>query len=747
MADVITRFKLETTQYDSKLRDSVKSMKDMVHMAELAGKDFKEFSDKAIESARALGEQATGATNAKEKVRELVKAYNEMADTYNLMSDTMKKSEGGKALAESLTTLQGRITEAKKELYNMGQTSGETGGILGKLKEKFVLNIDAMKLFSAGLTVGKKTLDVAKDAFFQSESNIDEWGRTVKSAEAAYDVFLNTLNSGNWANFFSNLSTAIQGARDLYDALDRLGSIKQNNQAAIAIVQQQIAQLRLAKQQGENVDDQLKAATSQLATLQKQSVYAGKKAGAQAVALTIANAYNTSEITPGKIGKKSLATVTNEIITQGQAAFDKYKKINDTLEARTLETRTTTTTNEHGITIQTQELYHNYEKLNKEERQQLALAKAITEGETRIQKGIGIYAQAVTEGTAAAREEFKGNRYALQGSGRSGGGGRGGGGGTKTVQTQEQLNSQQIQELTQEYLTASDERKAAIREEIKLLQDENKEIQRLRDEATGKIVRMNVGDVLPNNQGQIGQQLGNQFDKKIADSVMSTNLGIGRVDELTAMEDNLKRLTEAQKEFGGASSEVWQIYQQQIDAVEARIEGFKGGIKNIQQAANTVGTVVSAIGQAFNSIEDPAAKVMGTIAEAIAQVALGYGTATAQSASMGPWAWIAFAATATAQMIAMINSIHSATGFANGGIVPGNSLSGDNLSTANYGINSGELILNKAQQGNLASSLQGSGFSNLNLTATISGEQIRLALNNNSRRRGRGEYVTSNRIR
>jgi hypothetical protein len=40
----------------------------------------------------------------------------------------------------------------------------------------------------------------------------------------------------------------------------------------------------------------------------------------------------------------------------------------------------------------------------------------MTEGETRIQAGIGAFAQAVSEGTAAAREEFRGNRYALQGA-------------------------------------------------------------------------------------------------------------------------------------------------------------------------------------------------------------------------------------------------------------------------------------------------------------------------------------------
>jgi hypothetical protein len=74
------------------------------------------------------------------------------------------------------------------------------------------------------------------------------------------------------------------------------------------------------------------------------------------------------------------------------------------------------------------------------------------------------------------------------------------------------------------------------------------------------------------------------------------------------------------------------------------------------------------------------------------------------------------------------------------GFVPGN----DHKDGIPVMVSSGELILNKAQQGVLASQLQGSGLGNLNLSATISGEQIRLVLNNNGLRTGNGEYVQTN---
>ena len=134
-------------------------LREVIHQTELAGNDFKEFSSRAIESARALGQQATGATNAKDKVKELVSSYNEMAKTYNLMSDEMKKSEGGKALAASLEQLQQRIKDAKAEM-------NATPGILDNLASKFTVNIDAIKLFNVGLQAAEGA-ECGKRCFLQ----------------------------------------------------------------------------------------------------------------------------------------------------------------------------------------------------------------------------------------------------------------------------------------------------------------------------------------------------------------------------------------------------------------------------------------------------------------------------------------------------------------------------------------------------------------------------------------------------
>lgn len=166
-----------------------------------------------------------------------------------------------------------------------------------------------------------------------------------------------------------------------------------------------------------------------------------------------------------------------------------------------------------------------------------------------------------------------------------------------------------------------------------------------------------------------------------------------------------------------------------IEPIQIPVETVGKDVKAITKAARTTAEVVGSIGDAFNAIEDPAAKVMGTVMQAIASVALGYAQATVQATSMGPWAWVAFAATGLATMLSTISAIHSATGYAQGGIVKGNSYSGDNI----YGgpdamVNAGELVLTKAQQSTLASQLQEGGMRNMNLSGRIRGTDIILSV-------------------
>ena len=173
------------------------------------------------------------------------------------------------------------------------------------------------------------------------------------------------------------------------------------------------------------------------------------------------------------------------------------------------------------------------------------------------------------------------------------------------------------------------------------------------------------------------------------------------------------------------------------------VKKFISGGEEAKASWKDAARAVQSVGGALAGIEDPAMKVAGTIAQAIAEIALSFASALTKKESQagGVWGWIAAAAAGTATMIATIASIKSATRHAAGGIVPGNTPSGDLRPVL---LNSGELVLNRAQQGNLAEQLQDSRHAQDNAAMPyVTGEMIYLGLSNHLRRLGRGEIVTT----
>ena len=758
MADSILRLKVDSQEYDNKLKRAAEGIQRYAEGCRKAGGTLTQLDEGVEQFVKELGNMETVSNSARGKIGEMTKAFTELSVQYNKLTDEEKASPFGKALSESLNTLKGRIQEGKTELDDINKSLNGGGGLkdaLDQVAGKFGLNIDMVTKFGGVVGVTTTALKVAKDAFFQSESNIDEWGRTVKGAEGAYDIFLQTLNNGNWSNFFSNLSQAITGARDLYDAFDRLNSIKANNAVAIATTQAEIQQLRLLKQQGQDVDDKIKEATQRLSALQSQSASAGINAGRSQVTNTLRNGVNS--IGGAYINDATLNRVADNISKQGQAYFDYMKRRATALEKQGMVTKTQTINDSQGGTYERQYKVFDINALSKEQQKQYAIAKVVTERETEIQKGLTVWSQAVNEQASNAREQFRDNRYALQGSG--GGGGRSGGGSGKTEPTYaaDSIAAQQalVQQLTKQWSEAgADVRnqylQPLVEAEAKLKEMQNTmALQKAR--AEGKLNGVNLwqGDIDDITGGKRAQFAGTLPD--LSKSLQLDNLPLAPLQQLNAELARLKELLEL-----APTTEAYQAGLQAIADKEKEIANFKGidlskdaksTAKSFQEAAGAI----SQVGNALNSIEDPTAKILGIIAQAIASVAAGAGQAVAaKDTTSSGWAWIGAAAAITASMVAMISQIHSATGYAQGGIVDGRgggfvggtAYSGDNI--GNVRLDSGELVLNRAQQSNLANALQSNPMGRMQLSAVVTGEQIRLVLNNNGRRTGRGEYVTTN---
>lgn len=153
--------------------------------------------------------------------------------------------------------------------------------------------------------------------------------------------------------------------------------------------------------------------------------------------------------------------------------------------------------------------------------------------------------------------------------------------------------------------------------------------------------------------------------------------------------------------------------------------------QNLQDATDAVANLGSAFSALGEMQEDPALKVAGIVAQAIANIALGAGKAIAQAGDMGPWGWIAFGAAIMAQMAGMIAQIHSATQYAEGGIVGGSTTMGDKVIAR---LNAGEMVLNSTQQSRLFNMIDhGNLIENDGpqvSTVRIKGSDIFLALKN-----------------
>ena len=134
--------------------------------------------------------------------------------------------------------------------------------------------------------------------------------------------------------------------------------------------------------------------------------------------------------------------------------------------------------------------------------------------------------------------------------------------------------------------------------------------------------------------------------------------------------------------------------------------------------------------------------------QAVASIALGFAMASSNANTAGTgWGWLAWLAAGTAAMATTIATVHSLTGYAQGGMIKGNSYSGDNIGglvdgSQLVGLNAGEIVLNQAQQSNVASGLRGNSLGNLSLKTKVKGTELLIWMDNALAQSGRGEMVT-----
>ena len=287
---------------------------------------------------------------------------------------------------------------------------------------------------------------------------------------------------------------------------------------------------------------------------------------------------------------------------------------------------------------------------------------------------------------------------------------RTGGNTTKTEQTEFQKNQQKINTLTQEYVKISDNandatraRQDEIQKEIQQLQQRNNLLKLYAEQAQGKLQGGDIqtdGLTGPNFRGfadlpSIGKGLSSETIEKVREAMKPEN----RAQESMARDLN-KFTGYAEKTLGGVSSIVGGMSQLGVE-IPKGLQDVLGGIQGIISITTGIASIVAMI-ETLNAVQ----------------------TTESSIKSIPGIGWL----------LAGGGIIHAANGY-----VPGNNYSGDQVPAL---LNSGELVLNKAQQNALANELQGNGMQNMRLRTEVSGRNLIVVIENDLKARGKGQLAT-----
>ena len=763
MSGSVFKLKVETNEYDNKLKNAAAGIQHLAKRAHDLQGSFTNLEKEEVEFIRNLGYMNTASKTAVGATRELENAYKGLAATYNSLSDAEKADEGGKALAESLDMLKQRTLEAKKNLddatksLNANSQEGKSaGGILDKLASKFVVNVDAMKLFNLGLSAAKGALNVVKDAFFASEANVDEWGRTVESSKSLYEGFLNAINTGDISGYLSRINDIVTAAREAYDALDRLGTLRTIQTPQISAHQAENDRLRMIVQTGRYIGRQTGRKemwegnlfqNGQVLTKEQIQAFERKlNKGVDNIVTLIGNEVDQTTTAIDAIYSsqaKNLGFSVKEF-RKGTSSMEEFeKRLQGAAEYRRWMSENSFVDQQTGKLVAPRyapkelEQYRGWDVFRVDGQPYNDLVRLIQQ---RDQQAAQVYSMQGQAYRTMNRAEGMTVRSIMNGGG--GGGTRGG----RTTSVTEVLPVGSVAELTkqmqelqkaQQLVTNTDDWKNyqdqidAVKKSI----DELKGITTVSDRfntimAAGGI---NPADLNPQSVSQMA--LGGLDLANIPLEKRKEWLGLSQTPSMQSLQFETPSTTE------------------QLDKISNSIDTFTGGFSKIFSGLSAMGIELpKELIAVINAIQGVSSIItgVGTLIELFSTTIHTANTAAVAGNTIALTANTAALASVSAALAA--NTATNFLPFANGGvvhaaggiIVPGNHRSGDMVPAM---LNSGEVVLSAAQAANLSSILQSGAGENLNLTATISGEQIRLALNNNSRRRGRGEYVTSNTIR
>ena len=747
MADMIARLKVDSSEYDSKIQRAAKGIQHLAEACHNAGAHLNVLEDENREYIQSLGNMATVATTARGKIAELTSAFIDIKSVYNSLSQEEKNGEFGKELNKQLDIMKGRIQEGKRELADINNEINGGGGLTGALDSlagKFGMNIKQLAGWGTALAAAKGALDVAKDAFFANEQQLDEWGRTVQASESLYQGFLNALNNTDISGFLTRMDDIVSAAREAYNALDDLNTYSAFNQRNEMKERAGYTKALDEYKLNPTADNKKALADANKAVIDGLRETQQKTEDAYMAALR--------QIATERLNDKKLQAEFVKVFSEGgrnaladaKIGYSQGKMLNagsqywygDRVYDGRIQDRST----------------GKWRDMSQQEKQNFEFARALSQvNDSQIKEvqALGRQSQAIADQIYQqdrAYNRMAGNNGKVGGSG--GGGGRSGGN-TKTGPTYDVGSLAEVQADVQRLTKLWNEAGADVRNQYlqplieaeQKVKDMQNAMTLAKEQTQGKL---KGGWVMKTNLG------GDTFANAIPDiskGLQLDNLPLAPLQQLNTELQHLRDILET-----APNTEAYQTVLQAIADKEKEIANFKGMAtlnKDAEKSAKSFQTAagaVTSLGSALGSLDDPGAKIAATVAQAIANIALAFSNADLKEGESGNiWYWIAATAAGVATMVSTISSIHSSTGYAQGGLIKGNSYSGDNIGgivdgSQLVGLNAGEVVLSASQQSMLASNLQGSG-GKMEIVGVLSGENVVLMADRWGRRTGRGELL------
>jgi len=696
MSDAIVRLRVESQEYDAKLKRAAEGLQRYADECRKVGGTLEVVEKDTLEYIKAIGKMETVNKSAQGSIEEMTRAYQEFARIYKQMSDEEKASPTGKILSQSLGELKTRIIDSKQELADINRelgvtskTGGETNSIISSLTSTFGISTKQIAGFGAAIGATKMALDVAKDAFFATQSGIDEWGRIVKETESIYDSFLISLNNSDISGFLSRIDDITTAAREAYNVMSDLevyGAFNQRNSAKSKAAYQKALDEYKLNPTAQNKEALAKANQQVLAELQQS-----RDRSERAYQTELRNVAN-------KLSKdQSIQNQFIEILSSGN--IDKLEGLKGGYKTGS------------GLNAGAQYYFGNrvydgriqdratgkWSTMSKEDRADFNLARALSQITTEeLKKLQGLGAQSVGYEEQMYRQDRMYNRMA--GNNPSV---------TKTTPTSITIDLSKI---------GFDTNKAALSAEHgvdtmpSLWEMFSKEYAAGYDE---------------NGRGRVAQ----------GDNALRQMLGIG-----AQQWDYNKDITEKdyKKLPGFKEDKEEEKLTKELKNVSGTISGLAGGLNSITSGIKAIG---------FDLPDEIDGMINGLTG--LAQIISGVGTIIELFGTTSEAANTVAVNANTVAIGGLITALEMNTGtnlipfFARGGIVPhaqnglnvvgGTHYSGDVTPIL---ANAGEVVLNHAQVQTLASNLQGVGMQNLKIQGVVTGQQLRLVLVNTNRQDG-----------